>query len=209
MYAKLDRPYRKNIMSHGLIYLGEEEHSITIENLSINGVLAKLNSTREDIDIKYIFNSLLNSTIIDLYLPEMRLAGEVEVVRADIVDGHILLALEFKNIAYDIDEHLNKRKAYRKSMPGPGKILLNGEYREFSGVNVSVEGLMISLPEIISVEEGTITRFEFKRLELEGEVKVIWIDITSDNRTLMGLQYVHMENKAIKGIPRFARQQTA
>ena len=152
---------------------------------------------------------LLVSTIIDLYLPEMRLAGEVEVVRADIEDGHILLALEFKNIAYDIDKDLNKRKAYRKNMPDPGKILLNGEYHFFTTVNVSVEGLMICLSEAISVEEGTITRFEFKRLELEGKIKVIWVDPISDDRTLMGLQYINMEKNAIKGIPRFALQQIA
>jgi len=57
--------------------LGEEEHRVTINNISINGVLVQLNSDREDIDIKYIFNQLLVSTIIDLYLPEMRLAGEL------------------------------------------------------------------------------------------------------------------------------------
>jgi hypothetical protein len=209
MYAKLARPCRKNLVSDGLIYMGDEEHGITIKNISINGVFAKLNSNREDIDIKYIFNQLLVSTIIDLYLPEMRLAGEVEVVRAEIEDGHILLALEFKNIAFDIDKDLNKRKAYRKNIPDPGRILLNGEYRDFNTVNVSVEGLMICLSEAISVEEGTITRFEFKRLELEGEIKVIWVDIISDDRTLIGLQYVQMENNAIKGIPRFALQQTA
>jgi len=206
MGSELDRPYRKNLMSHGIIYMGEEEHDITIKNLSINGALAELHSNREDIDIKYIFNTLLVSTILDLYLPEMRLAGEVEMVRAEMEDGHILIALEFKNMTYDVDKELNKRKAYRKNMPGFGKILLNDEYREFTAVNVSVDGLMICLAETIRVEEGTITRFEFKRLELEGEVKVIWIDIIPDNRTLMGLQYVHMENKAIKGIPRFARQ---
>jgi len=204
MGSQLDRPYRKNLMSHGIIYLGEEEHDITIKNLSINGALAELNSNREDIDIKYIFNTLLVSTMMDLYLPEMRLAGEVEMVRAEMEDGHILIALEFKNMTYDVDKELNKRKAYRKNMPGVGKILLNNEYHEFTSVNVSVDGLMISLPETIRVEEGTISRFEFKRLELEGEVKVIWIDIIPDNRTLMGLQYVHLENKAIKGIPRFA-----
>jgi hypothetical protein len=209
MYEKLDRPCRKNLMSHGLIYMGEEEHGITIKNLSINGVLAELNSDREDIDIKYIFNSLLDSTIIDLYLPEMRLAGEAEVVRAEIEDDHILIALEFKNIAFDIDKDLNKRKAYRKNIPDPGKILLNGEYRDFNAVNVSVEGLMICLSEAIFVDVGMITRFEFKRLELEGEIKVIWVDPVSDGRTLMGLQYVHMENNAIKGIPRFALKQTA
>ena len=209
MHEKLDRPSRKNLISDGLIYLGEEEHGITIENLSINGVLARLNSHRKDIDIKYIFNSLLVSTIIDLYLPEMRLAGEVEVVRADVDDDQILLALEFKNIAYDIDKDLNKRRAYRKYMPDPGKILLNGEYRIFTTVNVSVEGLMISIPEAISVEQGTIARFEFKRLELEGEIKVVWVDPMPDNRTLMGLQYLHMEKNSIRGIPRFALPQIA
>lgn len=203
MYANSDRPCRKNLISQGLIYMGEEEHRITIKNLSINGVLARLNSDREDIDIKYIFNQLLVSTVIDLYLPEMRLAGEAEVVRADIEDGQILLALEFKNIAFDIDKDLNKRKAYRKSMPDPGRILLNGEYYDFNTINVSVEGLMICLSEAIAVEVGTITRFEFKRLELEGKIKVIWVDLISDDRTLMGLQYINMENNAIKGIPRF------
>ena len=209
MFSESDRPYRKNLMSHGVIYMGEEEHDITIKNLSINGALAELNSNSKDIDIKYIFNTLVVSTILDLYLPEMRLAGEVEVTRVDMEGDHILLALEFKNMIYDVDQELNKRKVYRKNMSGLGKIFLNDESREFTVVNVSVDGLMICLAETISVEEGTISQFEFKRLELEGEVKVIWVDIISNDRTLMGLQYVHMENNAIKGIPRFARQQTA
>lgn len=168
MYSTLDRPLRTNLMSEGFIYMGEEEHKITVKNLSINGVLAQLNTDREDIDIKYVFNQLLVSTIIDLYLPEMRLVGEVEVVRGDIEEGHILLALEFKNIAFDIDKDLNKRKAYRKNMPDSGNILLNSQYYNFTSVNVSVDGLMIYLSEAIAVEVGTITRFEFKRLELEG-----------------------------------------
>ncbi len=206
MNEEIDRPCRKNLISHGLIYMGEEEHGVTIKNISINGALAELDNNREDVDIKYIFNSLLESTIIDLYLPEMRLAGEAEVVRSDMEGDSILLALEFKNISYDIDEALNKRRVYRKNLPAPGKILLNNEYREFTAVNVSVDGLMISFSEAVSAEEGTITHFEFKRLELDGEVKVIWVDIISSYRTLMGLQYVHMENNAIKGIPRFAQQ---
>ena len=208
MCLKSNRPYRKKLSSLGLIYIGEEEHQITIKNLSINGVLARLHSKREDIDIQYIFNSLLVSTIIDLYLPEMRLAGEVEVVRADVVDGNILLALEFRNIAYDIDKNLNKRKAYRKTMLDTGKILLNGQYLDFTTVNVSVEGLMIFIPDAIPVEEGSITCFEFKRLNLEGEIKVIWVDRIADDRTLIGLQYIRMENNKIKGIPRFTLQQT-
>ena len=209
MYSTLDRPRRTNLVSEGFIYMGEEEHKITVKNLSINGVLAQLNTEREDIDIKYIFNQLLVSTIIDLYLPEMRLVGDVEVVRGDMEEGHILLALEFKNIAFDIDKDLNKRKVYRKNMPDSGKILLNGQYYNFTSVNVSVDGLMICLPEAIAVEVGTITRFEFKRLELEGEIKMIWGDLISEGRTLIGLQYVHLDKNALKKIPRFSQQQTA
>jgi hypothetical protein len=152
---------------------------------------------------------LLVSTKIEVYLPEMRLAGEAEVVRADMEDGQILLALEFTNIAYDIEKDLNKRKVYRKNMSSPGKIFLNGEYCDFNTVNVSVEGLMICLNETIAVEVGTVTEFEFKQLALEGQIKVIWVDPISDDRTLMGLQYIYLKNNTIKGIPRFTPQQTA
>jgi hypothetical protein len=209
MYSNLDRPCRKNLTSHGLIYMGEEEHEITVLNISITGILAELNSHKKDIDVKYIFNMLLTTTIIDLYLPEMRLAGEAEVVRVDVDNDRVLLALEFKNIAFDIDKTLNKRKVYRKNMPDLGQILLNGEYHEFKTVNVSLEGLMISLSETISVEEGTITYFEFKRLELNGKVEVIWSDLTVDAETLIGLRYVNLNSDNITGIPRFDRQQTA
>ena len=209
MYSNLDRPCRKNLTSHGLIYMGEEEHEITVINISITGILAELNSNNKDIDVKYIFNKLLTTTIIDLYLPEMRLAGEAEVTRVDIDNERILLALEFKNIAFDVDKHLNRRKIYRKNMPDPGLIIINGEYHEFITVNVSVEGLMIRLAKTISVKEGSIAHFEFKRLELSGKAEVIWSDLTSGAETLIGLRYVNLNSGDITGIPRFDRQQTA
>jgi PilZ domain len=209
MNSMLLRPYRKNLTTHGLIYLAGEEQAITIKNISITGVLAQLDSKVGRNDIKAIFNTLLGSTVIDLYLPEMRLAGEVEVIRVDMEEDHITLALEFKNVTYDVNDLLYKRKAYRKNLPGPGHILLNGAYLEFNAVNVSVDGIMIRLTETVHVEPGVVTVFEFKRLELEGETKVVWIEHLSEGGTLMGLQYIHMENSAIKGIPKFAWPQTA
>jgi len=209
MNSMLLRPYRKNLTTHGLIYLAGEEQPITIKNISITGVLAQLNSKVGRNDIKDIFNTLLASTIIDLYLPEMRLAGEVEVIRVDMQDDHILLALEFRNVTYDVNDLLYKRKAYRKNLPGIGHILFNGEYLEFNAVNVSVDGIMIRLGETVHVEPGVVTVFEFKRLELEGEIKVVWMDRMTEGGTLMGLQYVHMEKSSIKGIPQFAWPQSA
>lgn len=205
MSLDVDRPYRKNLMSHGLIYMGGEERKITIKNLSLTGVLAELKFDQASSDVKEIFNMLSASATIDLYLPEMRLAGEAEVVRVDMFDDHILLALEFKSVVYDVDNQLYKRKVYRKSMMTPGKILLDGKYRDFNTVNVSVDGLMISIVESIAVEVGQITEFEFERMEFKGEIKVMWVESIADDRKLLGLEYMHMEKTAIKGIPRFAR----
>jgi hypothetical protein len=197
------------LTTNGLIYLAGEEQEITIKNISISGVLAQLNSKVAKNDIKTIFNTLLGSTVIDLYLPEMRLAGEVEVIRVDMEEDHIVLALEFKSVTYDVNDLLYKRKAYRKNLPGSGHILLNGAYLEFNSVNVSVDGIMVRLAESVNIELGMVTVFEFKRLELEGEVKVVWIDHLAEGGTLMGLEYVHMEKTNIKGIPEFAWPQSA
>jgi len=206
MNLDLNRPYRKNLTSHGLIYMGGEEQEIIIKDISLTGVLAELKCDQASPkDAKDIFNMLSASTTIDLYLPEMRLAGEAEVVRVDMLNNHILLALEFRNITYDVDNQLYKRKVHRKNMTVPGRILLNGEYHEFHTVNASVDGLMINLAESIAVDAGEITAFEIERLALEGEIKVIWAERTADGGILLGLQYVHMEKTVIKGIPRFAR----
>lgn len=204
MNQEVERSYRKSLMSHGLIYMGGEEQEITVKNLSLSGVLVELKSKPGSRDIKDLYDAILASTIIDLYLPEVRLAGEAEVVRVDMDGEQILLALEFKSVSYDVDNRLYKRKAYRKNITAPGQILLNGEYREFNTVNVSVGGLMISLAEPVDVEEGLITLFEFKLLELKGEVKVVWVAQTVDTGTIVGLKYINLE-KEITGIPHFAR----
>jgi len=203
MNLDLNRPYRKKLMSKGLIYMGGEEQEITIKDLSITGALAELKSFGRE--AKDIFNMLSESTLIDLYLPEMRLAGEVEVVEVNMHEDYLSISLEFRNVTHDVDNQLYKRKVYRKNMVAPGKILLNGEYRDFTTVNVSVDGLMIKLDESIDVKPGEVTIFEFERLGLDGEIKVVWIEHSADAGTLMGLQYVHMEKTEIKGIPRFAR----
>jgi hypothetical protein len=210
MDSYVDRSYRKNLKLHGLIYFGGEEQSIVVKNLSITGLLAELPSkTKSQKSIEDIFNTLKLSTRIDLFLPEMNLTGEAEVIRVDMVENNILLALEFKNLSFESDNFLYSRKEYRKRMQIAGKILFNGHYEEFKTVNVSVVGLMIQINKKIEVEENTITSFEFHQLEMEGEVKVIWVEHISNSDTLIGLQYLSKDTTVIKGVPRFSNQRPA
>lgn len=197
-----NRAYRKNLASYGMLYLGFQEHEIWVVNLSLTGLLAVLKVKPEVNGIKDIFTALQISPVIDFYLPEMRLAGEAEMVRAEAVDDNFEIAIEFRNLSYDTDNLLYSRRAYRKNMTAPGHIVLNDTDYDFVTENVSVDGLMIRMLGKIEVEKGTLASFDYKHLDLEGEVKVVWID-HDDISTLMGLQYMHMERNYIKGIPNF------
>lgn len=197
------RSYRKCLSSHGLIYLAGKELEISVRNLSITGLLAELDANACGIDISDIFHSIETSATIDLYLPEMRLAGEADVVRSEKIEGHIYIALEFRNLSYDVNNLLYKRKAYRKTLSASGAIVFKGQSYGFLTKNVSIDGLMIFLKEKLSVKPGTVTTFDFSQLNLEGEVRVIWVENVDDGSTLMGLQYVQMVREQIKGVPGF------
>ncbi len=197
------RSYRTSLSSHGLIYIVGKELEITVRNLSITGLLAELDTNKLIKGVDDFFHAIELSATIDLYLPEMRVAGEADVVRAEKIDDRIYFALEFRNLSYDVNNLLYKRKAYRKSVTASGEIIFNNETFVFLTQNVSVDGLMIQLKEKIDVELGIVTTFDFKHIDLKGDIKVIWVEYEDDGSTLMGLQYVSMMKEDIEGIPRF------
>ncbi len=196
-----NRAYRKKLLTSGKIYISGEELDIKVINLSLTGVLIKLPENNIIREAKDVFEAIKISPVIDLYLPQLKIAGEAEVVRMENHDDYILLGLEFTHINYEVDHFLYKRKAYRKSLAAPGKIKFDGEDHVFTTENVSVDGLMIRLSGIIDASPNTITTYEFKRFDLSGVIKVIWVE-HEENSTLMGLEYLEMK-KEIDGIPRF------
>lgn len=199
------RFYRKSLNAPGLIFLAGEELDITVINFSVTGVLIDLLSNPIIQDVADLFQAIeSSSTIVDIYLPEMRLAGEVRIIRADLVGVEFQLALEFVRISYDVDAVFYKRKVYRKSLEAFGYIALDGRKQMFKTINVSVEGLMVQLDNKIDVKPGLVTAFEFDYLNLLGEVEIIWVE-EHEGGILMGLQYLEVNKHRIKGIPRFAQ----
>lgn len=200
------RFYRKSLQANGLIYLAGEELGIVIKNFSVTGLLIELLHNPIIQDVADLFQTIeASSTIVDIYLPEMRLAGEVMIIRADLVDDDFQIALEFVRVSYDVDAVFYKRKVYRKSLEAFGYIAIAGRKKVFKTVNVSVEGLMIYLEEKVDVSPGLVTAFEFEYLNLLGEIEVIWVEDDPNGGTLMGLHYLRMNKERIKGIPRFAQ----
>jgi hypothetical protein len=205
MRLEAQRAFRKDLHLKGIIFLNEQERFIIVKNLSITGLLAELDQHEDgNIDIKDIFNSLQSSTLADIFIPSMRLAGEMEIIRAETKKDKVLIALEFKSVSYDVEDFIYRRKMYRKRMPGTGRILLNSIYQPFRAINVSVEGLMIQLNERIADDVlHTTAAFEFEKLGMSGEARIVWIERSQPEETLMGLNYVHLAKAKLTAIPRF------
>lgn len=196
--------YRKSLTSRGLIFMDGQELEMAVCNLSITGLLAELEASEGVKDIKDVFQAIQSTPIVDIYLQEMQLAGEAEVVRADFEEDRIYIALEFRNISFGVDTLLYKRKAYRKNITAPGYIVFKKEILRFETQNISVDGLLIRIAETVQATEGEVTDFEFMNLELKGEVQVIWVEYEEGGGTLIGLKYVQMVKETFKGVPRFA-----
>ena len=203
--SKEKRAYRKRLSSDGLIYLGFEEHQIRVINLSITGLLAVFREEATVNGIKDIFRSIQVSPIVDVYLPDIRVAGEAEVVRAESTEEGLQIALEFRNLSYDVDNLLYNRRAYRKNMTAPGQLIINETVYAFNTENVSVDGIMAHIQGKVEAETGAKVHFSFKHLELQGEAEVIWIE-QGARSTLLGLKYLRLERDSIPGVPHFVRE---
>ena len=202
------RAYRKRLSCDGLIYLGFEEHQIRVINLSITGLLAEFKAKDSDHSVKDIFQSIQVSPIVDIYLPGIRIAGEAEVARVESTEEGLQIALEFRNLSYDVDNLLYSRRAYRKNMNTPGQIIIDETVYEFNAENVSVDGVLAHIQGNIKVEAGEIVHFSFKHLELQGEAEVVWIE-KGGHSTLLGLKYLHLQHDSIPGVPHFIRDEKA
>ena len=195
--------YRKNFSLSGLLFIGGVEHEMQVQNLSISGILIAIDASEDIVDERDIFLLVRQSSLVDIYIEKLNLAGEAEIVRVDMDGERILIGMEFKQISYDAENLLYKRKAYRKSMAAPGQILIAEQFYDFMTRNVSVDGLMIRIPEHVDLCMNIIVEFKFDKLHLYGESRIIWFEHDDNGGTIIGMEYQHMEKSDIKGIPRF------
>lgn len=207
MLVAKNRAYRKNLSSYGSIYLGFAEYPIKVINLSLTGLLAQISDDHPSSRIKDIFHGLQVSPRVDIYLPDIRVAGEAEVVRLEEVDQGLQIGIEFRHLSYDVDSLMYRRRAYRRNIAERGLLTLDGLEFEFITENVSVNGLMIRVAGDFGVEVGDVLPFVFKQLEIQGEAEVIWVE-KEQQTTFLGLSYVHLERNCIPYVSQIMSGQT-
>ena len=203
--AKERKTYRKKLRTKGLIFINNEELEFTIHDVSVGGMYIALHPGKKVKYIDDVWLAMKINPIVDLQVKAMKMTAEAEIIRADIEQGIIFIALEFKSISSYADNPFYERKVYRKNLTESGHILFDGKALTFSTRNVSVNGLMIHLPKKIEEEPGFITAFDFRKLGFKGKVKIIWLEYAEDGGTLLGLEYVQMDDLTIENVPSFKK----
>lgn len=199
-----DRAYRKELTSAGLIYFGGVEHPIRVLNISLSGVLLALKCDATVHNINDIFATLQLSTSVDIYLPDVHLAGQASMVRVELVEGGFQLGIEFRELTFDIDTLMFNRRAYRKPVVAHGLLNVEGRNYDFLTENASIDGLKIKLAGYVEVEPAQTYLFECAMLGLQGQSEVVWVSY-STRSTFIGLQFKQLTQDDFKGIPRFVR----
>jgi len=201
MTGLVKRAYRKRLSSSGLIYLGFKEYQIQVVNLSLTGLLAQFKANSS---VKDVFRDIQLSPLVDIYLPDIRVAGEAEVVRVDELEEGLQIAIEFRNLSYDVDNLLYNRRAYRKQMTAPGEITSHNAVYEFYTENVSVDGIMAHVDGKMKIDPGAVVHIWFKHLDLGGDCEVVWVESGTET-VLIGLKYLRLERDIVPGVPNFVR----
>ncbi len=203
---QVDRDYRQVLTGQALVFIAGEELEVTVRNISLTGLYAELDESRLLKNPDDLVKSLKKNPIIDLLFEKLDFAGEAKATRVERGDGKISIAMEFKNITYGVSTRLYRRNVYRKSFSGTGYIQLNARKIQFKTHNVSVEGLLISIPKRVSVKRNTVAKFIIQQLKLKGKARVIWTEPDEKYGLLLGLQYVNLEKSLLAGkIPTFTR----
>ncbi|NOQ65347.1 MAG: PilZ domain-containing protein [Methyloprofundus sp.] len=197
------KDYRQTTSMDGLLFLGGYEHKMSIHDLSISGLSATIEPSVGMNHTDDILAIMQKSDDVDLYIKKISLAGEAQIIRVDMQGKLIKLALKFKQMSYDADNLLYKRKAYRKGMTEPGKLLIGDGVYSFMTQNVSIDGLMVKISEHIKLKQGQVLKFKFTELLLFGDAVVMWFEHDQAGHTLLGLQYKHIQKGDVPDLPIF------
>ncbi len=195
--------YRENVSVAGVLFMGGVEHKMQIHNLSIVSILASIEPTADIRNEQDILKITEQSKLVDIYIKTINIAGEAEIVRVEMKDKEILISMVFKQVSYNAESLLYKRKVYRKAMNTPGKILVFDTAFDFVACNVSVSGLMIRIPGKADLHEGDLVEFKFDELQIHGKAVIVWVEHVDDNGTLVGLEYKRMKKADLSSIPVF------
>lgn len=199
--SNIKRDYRINLAVKALVFLDKTEVGCTISNISITGANLEIHPQ------PHFKNAMMLSEFVDIgdeldfFVQEMHFDGRIKVVRKEIKNERLYLAITLGDLFFGLENLAYRRKVYRTPVQMSGLIIMNGQSYEVASHNISVNGLTATIFEEVNLSDGDELTLNFHEPEINGKARVVWHKIEAE-KTTIGVQYIQLM-EPIKGIATF------
>ena len=187
------KEYRKSFTSNGSIYLGGEKLHFKGYDISVRGMQIELTQGTLVQNVSDVAQIIESNSTAEIYVDELRLTGEVELIWVRDDEDKILIGLEFRDVMHNAEKLWRKRRYYRKNLVKTGVLIIKDREMDFECKNFSVEGmcLRVTSHEDTKILEGDDAKVISEQLSLDALAKIVWVNRNEDDELIsLGLRYL-------------------
>jgi hypothetical protein len=187
------KEYRKSFTSNGSIYLGGEKLHFKGYDISVRGMQIELTQGTLVQNVSDVAQIIESNSTAEIYVDELRLTGEVELIWVRDDEDKILIGLEFRDVMHNAEKLWRKRRYYRKNLVKTGVLIIKDREMDFECKNFSVEGLCLRVTshEDTKILAGDNAKVISEQLSLDALAKIAWVNRNEDDELItLGLRYL-------------------
>lgn len=184
------KEYRKKLNAAGQLHAGGETLPLNCYDVSVKGAMVEiapgeLLATIED------FEALIGENRrAEIYVEDLMMSGEVNIIWVKQNHNHILMGVEFINVVHNANKLWRKRRSYRKEQPFSAELFVEKDRFQVEGINCSKEGVCLRLAgNHPSLEKDALVKLKVQQFSLNALGKVMWTSREGGVITL-GLQII-------------------
>ncbi|MDT4291759.1 PilZ domain-containing protein [Methylomonas sp. MO1] len=184
------KEYRKNFNAEGQLFVGGETLQLNCYDVSLKGAMVEV-SPGDLLTTIQDFEALLNEDRrAEIFVAELMLAGEVDIVWVKRERNRIMMGMEFRDVVHNAHKLWRKRRGYRKLEAFKAELFIDKERFSVEGVNRSVEGMCLKLTgNHPCIKINAPVKLLAAELGLSALGKVVWVE-SNELVTRLGLQLV-------------------
>ncbi len=189
------KEYRKSFTSNGSIYLGGEKLSFRGFDISVRGMQIELSPGTLVQNVSDVAQIIESNSSAEIYVDELRLTGEVELIWVREEKGKTLIGLEFRDVMHNAEKMWRKRRFYRKKLLKTGTLILQDQEIDFECLDFSVDGMRLRITghENQAIQTGASAKVISEKLDLEALAKIVWVERNEANEVIvLGLRYLEI-----------------
>lgn len=182
------KEYRKNFNAVGQLHLGGEILNFNCYDVSVKGAMIEV-LPGELLTTVADFETLLKEDRrAEIFVEELMLSGEVNIVWVRKDRHRIMMGLEFESVVHNAEKLWIKRRDYRKTESFIADLIIDKQKWQVKGINRSTKGLCVSIPaQDAAIKVNAPVKIQVKDIGLAALGKIVWVS-TSNETTVVGLQ---------------------